>query len=134
MSPPQRVANALFPWLMHRGWGYRYTDLGPFRAVRRSALQDMNLRDRAYGWTIEMQIRAVELRLRIREVPVAYRRRRIGRSKVSGNLRGVIRAAYWITRTCAAMWLTKRARTTPPGEPLACDDRNRRAGRARDGG
>ena len=65
------------------------------------------MRDRAFGWTMEMQIRAVELGLRIREVPVPYRRRRVGRGKISGTIRGVWLAAYWITRTCLWLWLTK---------------------------
>ena len=110
MSAPQRFANWLFPLLIRIGWGYRFTDLGPFRAVRRSSLDAMRMEDRAFGWTIEMQIRAVELKLRIAEWPVPYRRRLHGASKVSGSLRGVLLAAYWITRTCVGLWLTKRSR------------------------
>ena len=110
MSVPQAFANRLFPLLMRLGWGHRYRDMGPFRAVRRSSLEAMGMRDRAFGWTIEMQIRAVELGLRIEEVPVPCRRRARGSSKVSGTVGGVLRAAYWITRTCAALWLTKSRR------------------------
>jgi len=111
MTFPQLVANALFPAFLRLGWGFRYTDLGPFRAIRRSSLEQIGMKDRAYGWTIEMQIRAVELGLRIREVPVAYTRRG-GRSKISGTVRGTVLAAYWITRTCLGLWLTRRARRT----------------------
>ncbi len=110
MTPPQRFANRLFPWLMYVGWGYRYTDMGPFRAIRRDALDAIGMKDRAYGWTIEMQIRAVELNLRIQEIPVPYRKRPKGPSKISGTIRGVILAAYWITRTCGLLWITKRRR------------------------
>ncbi len=106
----QRFANRLFPVLIRAGWGYDYTDLGPFRAIRRSSLEAIAMRDRAFGWTIEMQIRAVELGLRIQEIPVPYRRRRRGSSKISGTLGGVLRAGYWIIRTCAVLWLTKHRR------------------------
>jgi len=109
MTLAQRFANRLFPALIRIGWGHVYTDLGPFRAIRRDALEAMGMRDRAFGWTIEMQIRAVEMGLRIFEMPVPYRKRN-GHSKISGTIRGTLLAAYWISRTCAAMWLTKRRR------------------------
>ncbi len=107
---PQRFANWLMPLMIRLGWGYRFTDLGPFRAIRRSSLATIDMQDRAYGWTIEMQIRSVELGLRIREVPVTHRNRRHGRSKISGTVRGVLLAAYWIIRTCGVLWLTKGRR------------------------
>ncbi len=106
----QRFANRLFPALIRAGWGYDYTDLGPFRAIRRASLEAIGMRDRAFGWTIEMQIRAVELGLRIREIPVPYRKRRCGTSKISGTVGGVLRAAYWIIRTCTVLWMTKHRR------------------------
>ncbi len=108
---PQRFANWLMPLMIRLGWGYRFTDLGPFRAIRRSSLDAIGMQDRAYGWTVEMQIRAVELGLRIREVPIAHRNRRHGRSKISGTVRGVLLAAYWIIRTCGVLWLTKGRRS-----------------------
>jgi len=107
---PQRFANWLMPLMIRLGWGHRFTDLGPFRAIRRTSLDAIDMQDRAYGWTIEMQIRAVELGLRIREVPVAHRNRRHGKSKISGTIRGVALAAYWIIRTCTVLWWTKRRR------------------------
>lgn len=110
MTAPQRFANWFFPLLIKLGWGYRFKDMGPFRAIRRSSLEAIHMQDRAYGWTIEMQIRAVEIGLRIREVPVSYRKRSRGPSKVSGSIRGVVLAAYWITRTCVGYWLTRRRR------------------------
>ena len=84
---------------MIRAWfGHRYTDLGPFRAIRADALQNLGMRDRNYGWTIEMQIKALRQKLRIIEVPVSYRRR-IGVSKISGNWRASITAGIKITWT-----------------------------------
>ncbi len=109
MTFPQRVANIIFPALLRIGWGFRYTDLGPFRAISRWALDRIDMKDRAYGWTIEMQIRAVEEKLRIREIPVPYRKRK-GRSKISGTVRGAALAAYWIIRTCAVLFVTKGRR------------------------
>jgi hypothetical protein len=74
------------------GLGVRYTDLGPPRLVRRSALEAMQIRDRGSGWTVEMQIRAVELGLRVIEAPVRYFPRQAGRSKIPGTVRGTLRA------------------------------------------
>jgi len=112
MTLPQRFGTWLATCLIRIGWGYRYRDLGPFRAIRRDALDAMGMRDRAFGWTVEMQIRAVEMHLRIREIDVPYHAR-IGRSKISGTARGVILAGYWIFRTVGSRWLTKRSRLKP---------------------
>ncbi|HUO85064.1 MAG TPA: glycosyltransferase family 2 protein, partial [Thermoanaerobaculia bacterium] len=98
LTPQQRFGNWLATRLVARLYGHRYTDLGPFRAIRRELLERMEMKDRRYGWTVEMQIRAVQLGARITEVPARYRRR-IGRSKISGTLRGVILAGYWILVT-----------------------------------
>ncbi len=117
MTFPQHAANILFPILIRLGWGHRFTDMGPFRAITRESLDAIGMHDRAFGWTIEMQIRAVELGLCIREFPVPYRRRK-GRSKISGTVRGVVLAAYWIIRTCVGLWLTKRRRMTRPERPV----------------
>ncbi|NUQ39883.1 MAG: glycosyltransferase family 2 protein [Calditrichaceae bacterium] len=91
LSPQQAFGNWLACRLMRLFWGVRYTDLGPFRAIRYSTLQSLEMRDRNYGWTVEMQIKAAQRGVGSREVPVRYRRR-IGKSKVSGTLRGVISA------------------------------------------
>ncbi len=97
--PPQSVwGNRLACFLMRLFFGARYTDLGPFRAIRRDALQRLGMRDRNYGWTVEMQIKAVRARLRIREVPVPYRPR-IGQSKISGTFSGTFRAGFKILYT-----------------------------------
>lgn len=91
LTPQQRFGNALACTLIRMLWGWRYTDLGPFRAIRYDALQALEMNDTNYGWTVQMQLRAVRLRLTIQEAPVSYRRR-IGVSKVSGTIRGVLGA------------------------------------------
>jgi glycosyltransferase involved in cell wall biosynthesis len=77
----------------------RYTDMGPFRAITREALNRLHMREETYGWNLEMQMRAAQCRLRIREIPVSYRNRAGGISKVAGSLSGSIRAAIRITQT-----------------------------------
>lgn len=94
----QRLGNRLACLLMRWLFGVRYTDLGPFRAIRREALERLAMRDQAFGWTVEMQAKAALHRLRIEEVPVRYRRR-IGRSKISGTLSGTVRAGAAIIST-----------------------------------
>ena len=79
-------------------YGVRYTDLGPFRAIRRDALEAINMVDRDFGWTVEMQVKAARQGLRITEVPVRYRKR-IGESKITGTLLGSVRAGYKILWT-----------------------------------
>lgn len=91
LSPQQIFGNWLACRLIRWFWKADFTDLGPFRAIRYSTLQSLNMRDRNYGWTVEMQIKAAQRGLRSREVPVRYRKR-IGKSKVSGTVRGVISA------------------------------------------
>ncbi len=92
MSLPQRFGNWLAPLLIRLFFGQRFTDLGPFRAIRWDKLQQLDVRDPDYGWTVEMQIKAALQGLRCSEVPVHYRRRVAGRSKVSGTIKGVILA------------------------------------------
>jgi hypothetical protein len=95
MTAPQRFGNWLAPLLVRLIWGVRYTDLGPFRAIRRSSLEALAMQDRDFGWTIEMQVRAAKLGLRIVEIPTGYRRR-IGVSKISGTIDGVLKAGVKI--------------------------------------
>jgi len=76
-----------------------YTDMGPFRAIARQALSRLHMREETYGWNLEMQMRAAQCGLRIREVPVSYRKRAGGESKVAGSLSGSVRAAIRITQT-----------------------------------
>lgn len=91
LTPQQVFGNGLACLLIRLIWGQRFTDLGPFRAIRRDALVDLAMADTNYGWTVEMQVKAARARLRCTEVPVSYKRR-IGVSKVSGTIRGVIGA------------------------------------------
>jgi len=92
LTPQQRTGNAIACSVLRWVYGAPYTDLGPFRAITWPALSRLGMRDRSYGWTVEMQIRAARRGLRHVEVPVSYRRR-IGRSKVSGTVRGTIGAS-----------------------------------------
>jgi glycosyltransferase involved in cell wall biosynthesis len=101
-----RLACALMRWL----FGVRYTDLGPFRAIRREALERLGMRDRGFGWTVEMQAKAARHRLRVEEVSVQYRQR-IGRSKISGTLSGTVRAGAGILSTIVRVALMPRSAT-----------------------
>lgn len=99
--PPQSVyGNKLACFLMRSLFGARYTDLGPFRAIRFPALQSLGMTDTDFGWTIEMQIKAHLAGLRIRELPVPYRKR-VGTSKISGTLSGTLSAGSKILLTIA---------------------------------
>lgn len=94
----QRFGNALACGLIHRLYGVRFTDMGPFRAIRRDCFDRLAMRDLTYGWNAEMQVKAVTDGLRIMEVPVRYRRR-IGRSKISGTIKGTVLAGVRIIGT-----------------------------------
>ena len=98
--PPQSLfGNWLAATLIRMRFGFRYTDLGPFRAIRADALRRLGMRDRNYGWTIEMQMKALRHGMRVCEVPVSYRPRPAGRSKVTGSLVGGARAGAKILLT-----------------------------------
>lgn len=94
-----RLATALIRWI----WGHRYTDLGPFRAITRAALGRLGMRDRNYGWTVEMQVRALQQKLRVVEVPVRSKVRAAGVNKVSGNWKASLRAGQVILTTIARL-------------------------------
>ncbi|TGE20146.1 glycosyltransferase family 2 protein [Hymenobacter elongatus] len=98
MMPQQIFGNWLATNLLNRLYGVRYTDLGPFRAIRAEALKKLRMEDKTYGWTVEMQLKAAKHHLRTQEVPVRYRRR-IGVSKVSGTVKGTLGAGYKILWT-----------------------------------
>lgn len=95
LTPQQRFGNWLACLLVRRLWGANYTDLGPFRAIRHDALEALNMTDRKFGWTVEMQIKAAKTGVRSLEIPVNYRSR-IGASKISGTLRGSFKAGVGI--------------------------------------
>lgn len=113
LLPHQIFGNWLATRLIRLFYGYRYSDLGPFRAIRRDALFRLDMRDRNYGWTMEMQVRALEEGLRILEVPVSYRVRVAGENKVSGNLRASVLAGWKIISTVLRLWLRRRTASTP---------------------
>ncbi len=106
LLPAQRFGNLLATTLLRLQTGVRFSDLGPFRAIRWEALERLAMSDRNYGWTVEMQLKAARAGLRCREIPVAYRKRRGGRSKVAGTLRGTFGAGHKILSTLArhALW------------------------------
>ena len=98
MTPPQLFGNWLATSLIQLLWGFYYQDLGPFRAIRRDSLGFLQMQDRAFGWTVEMQIKAAKQKIKTIEVPVNYRNR-IGFSKVSGTITGTLMAGYKIIFT-----------------------------------
>jgi glycosyltransferase involved in cell wall biosynthesis len=95
VTPQQIFGNWLATTLIRWIYGYRFTDLGPFRAIRWDKLMAINMIDKNYGWTVEMQIKAAQHQLKATEVPVNYRQR-IGVSKVSGTIKGSVMAGYKI--------------------------------------
>jgi glycosyltransferase involved in cell wall biosynthesis len=98
LLPQARLGNWLSTRLIRLLFGVSFTDLGPFRAVRYDALKRLDMQDRDFGWTVEMQVKAARLDLRTTEVPVRYRRR-IGTSKITGTLSGTVRAGHKILWT-----------------------------------
>lgn len=92
MLPHAIFGNWLSSFLINLFWKYKFTDLGPFRAIKYSSLIKLDMKDRNYGWTVEMQIKAAKQRLKTTEVPVSYRKR-IGQSKVTGTFKGTIKAS-----------------------------------------
>jgi glycosyltransferase involved in cell wall biosynthesis len=98
LLPQARMGNFVACWMIRLLYGHRFTDLGPFRAVTWEALERMKMADTNFGWTAEMQVKAVRLGLRCAEVPVSYRRR-VGVSKITGTVSGTIRAGYKILWT-----------------------------------
>ena len=109
MLPSQVFAAHLVGWLLHAFKGIRYTDMGAFRAIRRSSFETLQMQELTYGWNLEMQIKAAQQRLRILELPVSYRRRVGGKSKVAGNFSASIRAAARILEVLARVGLRGRA-------------------------
>ena len=98
MTFPQVFGNWLATSLLKLFYGANFTDLGPFRAIRYSSLMALQMQDKTYGWTVEMQLKAVKKHLRCIEVPVSYRVR-TGKSKISGTAKGTVLAGYKILWT-----------------------------------
>lgn len=104
LTPQQIAGNRLATFLMRVVSGHRYADMGPFRAIRWTSLVALRMEDPTWGWNVEMQLKAVRRGLRIAEVPLPYRPRAAGRSKISGSLRGTVRAGSRI------LWAVRRYR------------------------
>jgi len=110
MTLSQSLGTALAAFTIRLLWRSKVTDLGPLRALRTETLRTLRMRDRAFGWTVEMQVRALQSDLRVVEVPV-HVLPRVGRSKISGTWRGVLGAAHGIFSTIGRLWvLEQRAR------------------------
>lgn len=110
LSSTQRLGNALAAAWLRLRFGVQATDLGPFRAISRPALARLDMRDRGYGWTIEMQLKAARRGLRYTEIPVPYRPRVAGMSKVSGSLKGAVGASCKILALLLYYGLLRRPR------------------------
>lgn len=95
MLPQAVFGNWLAAFLVKLFWNYRFTDLGPFRAIKYESLLKLNMQDRNFGWTVEMQIKAAKQKMKCIEVPVRYRKR-IGESKVTGTIKGTVKASVKI--------------------------------------
>ncbi|MBI2956299.1 MAG: glycosyltransferase family 2 protein [Acidobacteria bacterium] len=104
----QRWGNGLAVELIRLLYAHRYTDLGPFRALRWASLEQLEMRDPNFGWTAEMQVKALQRGLRVREVPVSYRVR-LGRSKISGTVKGTAQAGAKILWTILRLRLPHRS-------------------------
>lgn len=111
LTPQQRVGNFAACALIRLFWRVRYSDLGPFRAIGRQALERLDMRDRGFGWTVEMQIKAAQQGLRVREVPTRYRPR-IGCSKISGTVKGSVMAGSKIIYVILSAALRQSLRRT----------------------
>lgn len=99
MTFPQRFGNWLAPFLIRMFFGYKFSDLGPFRAIRWDKLLALKMEDKNYGWTVEMQVKAAKQKLACTEIPVQYRKRALGESKVSGTIKGAFNAGVKIIAT-----------------------------------
>lgn len=99
MTFPQRFGNWLAPALIRIFFGYQFSDLGPFRAIRWDKLLALKMEDKNFGWTVEMQVKAAKQKLACREVPMRYRKRALGKSKVSGTVKGAFKAGVKILAT-----------------------------------
>jgi glycosyltransferase involved in cell wall biosynthesis len=121
MTPQQIVAGRLAGALMRLVYGARFTDMSPFRAMRADVLRRLGMREATYGWNLEMQMRAAAARLRIREIAVDHRRRRGGRSKVSGNFCAGLSAAGKIAATFVRLAFALRQTDSRPREARSAE-------------
>lgn len=98
LLPQARAGNLVACLLIRLLYGHRYTDLGPFRAIRWTSLESLHMNDPNFGWTAEMQVKALRHGLRVVDVPVSYRKR-VGKSKITGTVKGTVLAGYKILWT-----------------------------------
>lgn len=117
LTLPQRFGNKLAVSLIRLLWGARHADLGPLRLISRRAFRDLNLQDRGFGWTVEMQVRAAEEGLSVTEVPVRNFPRSGGVSKISGTIKGSIQAGTIILSTIVSLWLRRPGGPTQTLQP-----------------
>jgi glycosyltransferase involved in cell wall biosynthesis len=110
MNFQQIIAGRIAGWILRLLYGVRYTDMCPFRAIRRNALEKLGMREQTYGWNLEMQMKAARIGLRILEIPVNHRRRAGGESKVSGTLRGTFIAGARIIATLLRIATERKSR------------------------
>lgn len=115
LSPQQRFGHWLATGLIRLVWRHRFHDLGPMRVIRWDALQRLDMADQAFGWTVEMQVRAVKQRLRIQEIDVPYYKRSAGTSKISRTISGTLRAGSTI------LWVIGREVITGRGTRIPSD-------------
>ena len=113
LTRSQEAGNRVAAAMIRRLWGQPVTDLGPYRAIRADALAALGMRDAAYGWTVEMQVKAIQRGFRVVEVPVDTRAR-IGKSKISGTVRGVVGAGFGILSTIARLRWRQRGDAARP--------------------
>jgi len=106
MMPQQRFGNWLATGMIKLFYGHRFTDLGPFRALKFDKLLELKMQDKTYGWTVEMQVKAVKLKFNCAEVAVNYRQR-IGVSKITGTIKGTVLAGWKIITTILKYTLKK---------------------------
>jgi glycosyltransferase involved in cell wall biosynthesis len=114
LTPTQRFGNALCCALIAAGWGRRFRDMASLRVVRCDAFARLEMRDRAFGWNVEMQVRALEHGLSIAEVPVNFHARVAGESKISGNLAGIFHAGWGILTMVGRLYVRRRYRCFCP--------------------
>jgi glycosyltransferase involved in cell wall biosynthesis len=107
LTPVQNFGNWLASTLIRIGWGAKFHDLGPLRMIRRDVYHAVAMQDRGFGWTVEMQARIAELKIPFREIPMAYRPRQGGTSKISGSLKGSFQAGTIILSTLGSLFLKK---------------------------
>lgn len=119
LSPAQIAGNRVASILIRVLWGRRVTDLGPFRAIRATALRRLEMCDTAYGWTVEMQVKAIQENLRVVETPVDSLRRYSGRSKVGGTIPGIVGASMGILGTIFRLRFSRSRTAVKLGKPRA---------------